>query len=70
VIGNRLNLKSIESDPFDLSSLTPLISSLISKLTQFPVDGDKYPGESHISRGSDLLRLDPSNNFRSLYPEE
>ena len=35
----------------------------------FPAEeGGAYAGETHITRGSDLLRLDPSGNFRSLYP--
>ena len=35
----------------------------------FPADqGGAYAGETHITRGSDLLRLDPNGNFRSLYP--
>lgn len=28
----------------------------------------KYPGETHMQVGNDLLRLDSSGNFRSLYP--
>jgi RHS repeat-associated protein len=49
---------------------TDILNDTSSELTQFPIDGDKYPGESHIRRGNDLLRLDPNNDFRSLYPEE
>ncbi len=36
--------------------------------TTYPGDASKYPGETHIQSGNDLLRLDPSGNFRSLYP--
>ena len=31
-------------------------------------EGGAYAGETHIIRGSNLLRLDPAGNFRSLYP--
>jgi len=38
--------------------------------TVYPNDSPVYPGETHIQSGEDLLRLDPSGNFRSLYPLE
>lgn len=36
--------------------------------TVFPSTDSKFPGETHIQSGNDLLRLDPSGNFRSMYP--
>lgn len=49
---------------------TDILNDINSVLEKFPLDADKYPGETHIRRGNDLLRLDQNNNFRSLYPEE
>jgi len=39
-----------------------------SKVTRYAQDAARYAGETHYERGGDLLRLDPSGNFRSLYP--
>jgi RHS repeat-associated protein len=36
--------------------------------TTYPSDAPKYPGETQIQSGDNLLRLDPNGNFRSLYP--
>jgi hypothetical protein len=36
--------------------------------TTYSNDASKYPGETHIQSGDNLLRLDPNGNFRSLYP--
>ncbi|HEV8261042.1 MAG TPA: hypothetical protein VGQ19_09850, partial [Burkholderiales bacterium] len=36
--------------------------------TQFPQDGGRFAGETHLQVGDDLLRLDPNGQFRSLYP--
>ena len=33
-----------------------------------PGDAARHAGETEITRGSDLLRLDQNGNFRSLYP--
>jgi hypothetical protein len=41
-----------------------------AKVNKFPSASPKYPGETHIQSGNDLLRLDPNGNFRSLYPLE
>lgn len=35
--------------------------------TDFPFDARRYRGETHIQRGNDLLRLDASGKFLSLY---
>jgi hypothetical protein len=34
----------------------------------YPDTAPRYPGETHIVQGDNLLRLDPEGNFRSLYP--
>jgi RHS repeat-associated protein len=44
-----------------------IFSDPMSIRTKFPTDAPMYPGETHIRRGNDLLRLDPFGNFRSLY---
>lgn len=39
-----------------------------STRTTYPENAPKYPGETHLQSGDNLLRLDPGGNFRSLYP--
>lgn len=39
-----------------------------ARITRYPNDSPRYAGEIHYQVGDDLLRLDPSGNFRSLYP--
>ncbi len=39
-----------------------------ARITRFPENSPKFPGETHYEAGGDLLRLDPAGNFRSLYP--
>ena len=34
----------------------------------YPADSPIYPGETQITSGGNVLRLDPHGNFRSLYP--
>lgn len=36
--------------------------------TTYPKGAPKYSGETHVQSGNNLLRLDSSGNFRSLYP--
>jgi hypothetical protein len=45
-----------------------ILNDPASKTTRFPSDHSRYPGETHMERNGELLRLDPDGNFRSLYP--
>ena len=40
-----------------------------AKWTKYGDKPSNYPGETHIRLDDDLLRLDPEDSFRSLYPE-
>jgi RHS repeat-associated protein len=46
-----------------------LLNSRSAERVQFPSDAPKYPGETHIREGGDLLRLDSRGEFRSMYPD-
>jgi hypothetical protein len=35
---------------------------------EYPADSARFPGETHIVSGEDLLRLDGDGNFISMYP--
>lgn len=43
------------------------VNSSSTKIT-YPMDAPLYRGETHYINKGNLLRLDPSGNFRSLYP--
>jgi RHS repeat-associated protein len=39
-----------------------------ARVTKYPANSPSYAGETHYESGGNLLRLDPSGTFRSLYP--